>query len=136
MRSKLVRSVALVAVLLAAGCRNKQAAKFGEAGPSNWVVDGAVYKVSSTHFEQAPSGSITYVMRYTVPKGTADDSIDKDGAGILVWPLIKYAYNNRTFHRMPTPPHGGSGPPQTMAVDVVSADGKRVLFRHEAPVGQ
>ena len=136
MRSALVRSLAIVAVLAGAGCRKKEAAKFGEMGPSNWVVDGAAYRVASSHFEQAASGAITYVMRYPVPEGTADSAIDKDGAGILVWPLIKYAYNNRTFHRMPTPPHGGSGPPQTMAVDVLSSDGKRLLFRHEAPVGK
>lgn len=136
MWSKLVGSLAVVALLLAVSCRKKEAARFGEAGPTNWVVDGAVYKVASSHFEQAPSGAITYVMRYAVPDGTPDSAIDKDGAGILVWPLIKHAYNNRTFHRMPTPPGGGTGPPQMMAVDVVSADGKRVLFRHEAPVGK
>jgi hypothetical protein len=136
MRSTVLISFAVVAIVLAGGCRKKEAARFGEMGPSNWVVDGAAYRVASSHFEQAPSGAITYVMRYPVPEGTADTSIDKDGAGILVWPLIKYAYNNRTYHRMPTPPHGGSGPPQTMAVDVLSADGKRLLFRHEAPVGK
>jgi hypothetical protein len=136
MRFTRVTSFAVVAVLLAGGCRKKEAVKFGEMGPSSWVVDGAAYRVASSHFEQAASGAITYVMRYPVPQGTADTAIDKDGAGILVWPLLKYAYNNRTFHRMPQPPHGGSGPPQTMAVDVLSADGKRVLFRHEAPVGK
>ena len=136
MRFTLVTSLALAAGVFAGGCRKKEAAKFGEMGPSAWVVDGAAYRVASSHFEQAPSGAITYVMRYSVPEGTADTAIDKDGAGILVWPLIKYAYNNRTYHRMPTPPRGGSGPPQTMAVDVLSSDGKRLLFRHEAPVGK
>ena len=137
MRSPLVTSLAILAVLAPAACKKKETVRFGESGPSNWVVDDAVYKITSSHFERAPSGEITYVMAYPVPAGTADNAIDKEGAGILVWPLIKYAYNNRIWHRMPPQPTGGATPPQiTMAVDLLSADGKRHLFRHEVPAGK
>ena len=137
-----IRSLAIVSTALALaaapGCRKKAAPRMEEnAVPESWVVDDAAYRVTSTYYEYGPDDVVIYVIRYPVPKGTSENNLDKDGAGILAWPLIKYAYNNKTYARAKIPPRKGSTPPQiNMAVDLLSSDGQRVLFRHEVPAGK
>ena len=133
----------LVAVLVAGavtpgGCTRKKAqgVRMAEAGPEDWVVDGAPYHISSSHYERGPGNVVVYVMTYPGPAGTSATTVDKDGAGNLVWPLVKYAYNNRTFERARIPPVDGTTPPSvTLAVDLLSSDG-HFLFRHEVPAGK
>ena len=142
LRSLAIVSTALaLAVPAAPGCRKNNAAprpRMAEnAVPENWVVDDAAYRVTSSHYEYGPDNVVVYVIRYPVPKGTSEANLDKDGAGILAWPLIKYAYNNKMYARVKIPPQKGSTPPQiNMAVDLLSSDGQRVLFRHEVPAGK
>jgi hypothetical protein len=138
LRSLAIASTATVLALAAPGCRKSAAPRMEEnAVPENWVVDDAAYRVTSSYYEYGPDNVVVYVIRYPVPKGTSENSLDKDGAGILAWPLIKYAYNNKTYARAKIPPRNGSTPPQiNMAVDLLSSDGQRVLFRHEVPVGK
>ena len=130
--------LAAVAVLTAPACRKKAPARMHENPvPENWVVDDAVYRVTSSYYEYGPNNVVVYVIRYPVPKGTSEKNLDKDGAGILAWPLLKYAYNNKTYARAQIPPEKGSTPPQIdLAVDLLSSDGNRVLFRHEVPAGK
>jgi hypothetical protein len=137
-RSLAIASAALALALGAAGCRKKAAPRMEEnAVPENWVVDDAAYRVTSSYYEYGPDNVVVYVIRYPVPKGTSEQNLDKDGAGILAWPLIKYAYNNKTYARAKIPPQKGSTAPQiNMAVDLLSSDGSRVLFRHEVPAGK
>jgi len=139
-----LRSLAIVSTALALaaapGCRKKAAPRprmAENAVPENWVVDDAAYRVTSSYFEYGPDNVVVYVIGYPVPKGTSEANLDKDGAGILAWPLIKYAYNNKTYARAKIPPRKGATPPQiNMAVDLLSSDGQRVLFRHEVPAGK
>lgn len=141
--TRFIQSLAMVsalaaAVLAAPGCRKKPPARMAENPvPESWVVDDAAYRVTSSHYEYGPDGTVLYVIRYPVPKGTSEKNLDKDGAGILAWPLIKYAYNNKMYARAKIPPLKGSAPPQVnMAIDLLSHDGSRVLFRHEVPAGK
>jgi hypothetical protein len=131
-------ALAAVAVLAAPACRKKPPQRMAENPVAeNWVVDEAVYRVTSSHYEYGPDNVVVYVIRYPVPKGTSEANLDKDGAGILAWPLLKYAYNNKTYGRATIPPQKGSAPaPINMAVDLLSSDGSRVLFRHEVPAGK
>jgi hypothetical protein len=76
----------LLAVQLTGGFSRKPA-RFGEKGGEIWIVNDVPYHVLSTHFEGGPSDKILYVMKYPVPPGSAT-TFDKDGAGILTWPLI------------------------------------------------
>jgi hypothetical protein len=123
----------LLAMLIAGGCSRKPA-RFGEKGAEIWVVDDVPYHVLSSHFERGPSDKILYVMKYPVPPGSAT-TLDKDGAGILTWPLIKYATNNRTYARAQPPELSGSKTPPVLAVDVYSQDGSKFLIRYEASAG-
>jgi hypothetical protein len=140
--TRLLRSLALISAVLvlaaAPGCRKKAAPRMAENNvPENWVVDDAAYRVTSSHYEYGPDNVVVFVIRYPVPKGTSENNLDKDGAGILAWPLIKYAYNNKTYARAQLSPQKGSAPPQVnIAVDLLSSDGQRVLFRHEVPAGK
>ena len=139
-RSLAIVLTALALALAAPGCRKKAAPRprmAENAVPENWVVDDAAYRVTSSYFEYGPDNVVVYVIRYPVPKGTSEANLDKDGAGILAWPLIKYAYNNKMYARAKIPSQKGSTPPQiNMAVDLLSSDGQRVLFRHEVPAGK
>jgi len=137
-RSLAIVSTALALTLAAPGCRKTAAPRMEEnAVPESWVVDDAAYRVTSSHYEYGPDNVVVYVIRYPVPKGTSEQNLDKDGAGILAWPLIKYAYNNKVYARAKIPPRKGATPPQiNMAVDLLSSDGQRVLFRHEVPAGK
>lgn len=120
------------AALVSPGCKKKPAERLAEAGPEDWVVDDAAYHLLSTHYERGPGNTVFYVMTYPAPKGTSAATVDKDGAGILVWPLVKYAYNNKTFMRAQIPPDGASTPPKVrLAVDLVTPDSHKLIFRHE-----
>jgi hypothetical protein len=143
--TRFIRSLAIAAAVLALapavaapGCRKKTAPRMeANAVPESWVVDDAAYRVTSSYYEYGPDNVVVYVVRYPVPKGTSENNLDKDGAGILAWPLIKYAYNNKTYARAKIPPQKGSAPPQiNIAVDLLSSDASRVLFRHEVPAGK
>jgi hypothetical protein len=119
----------------AGGCRKKPTETFGQGGPEAWVVDGAVYRISATHFERRDGNVVVYVMKYPLPPGSATE-VDNDGAGILTWPLVKYAYNNRTFHRGVSP-HGPTAPAQViLAIDLFTPDGNRFLRRYETVAGK
>ena len=129
-RDPLLPLLPLLAVMVAGGCSRKKE-RLVEKGPEIWIVDDVPYHVLSTHYERGPSDTVLYVMKYPVPTGSATN-LDKDGAGILTWPLIKYATNNRTYARPPLPSLEGSKSP-TLAVDVFSHDGSKFLIRYEAP---
>jgi hypothetical protein len=138
MRYASLASLAIAAVLVAPGCsRSKAQPRLAEAGPEVWIVDDVPYHIKSTHYERGPGNTVVYVIHYPAPKGTSAETLDKDGAGILVWPIVKYAYNNRTFERAKIPPASGSAPPSVnLAVDLLSPDGGSRLFRHEVPPGK
>jgi hypothetical protein len=131
--------MAVVALLMVPdGCsRKKDQPRIAETGPETWMVDGAPYRIDSTHYEHGPSNVVTYVMRYPIPPGTPTAGLNPDTAGMLVWPLVKYAYNNRTFERARIPPLEGSKlPTVNLAVDVLPSPGGRPLFRYEVPAGK
>jgi hypothetical protein len=136
MRSRSTGALVIVALLAVAGagsCSRKKE-RLAEKGPEIWIVDDVPYHVLSTHYERGPSDTVLYVMKYPVPAGSATN-LDKEGAGILTWPLIKYATNNRTFARPPLPSVEGAAKP-TLAVDVFNHDGSKFLIRYEAQAGQ
>jgi hypothetical protein len=134
----IVSALPVLAVLVGPGAcsRKKEAAHIAEAGPENWVVDGAPYRILSTHYERRPSNVVVYVVRYPAPQGTSVEGLDQGGAAILAWPIVKYAYNNRTFARVQLPPEGSTPQSIILAIDVLSPDGGRLLYRHEVPAGK
>ena len=138
MQSRLVGSLPIAAALVALDCsRKKDQAPMAPAGAEAWVVDDNPYHIASTHYERGPGNLVVYVVRYRVPAGTPTEGMDMDKAAALVWPLVKHAYNNRTFERARIPPLKGSTPPAiNLAIDLLSSDGARVLFRYEVPAGK
>jgi hypothetical protein len=142
MRSSVTRVLAVVPVMLAVslalagGCSRKKepVVRLAEGGQEAWVVDDVPYMIRSTHYERGAGNTVVYIIQYPAPRGTDAKTVDMEGAGILVWPLVKYAYNNKTFERAKIPPEKGSTPSVVrMAVDLLSPDGKKVLLRYDVP---
>ncbi len=124
----LAASSLLAIVVLEPGACSRKGEKIAPAGAEDWVVDGFPYHVVGSHYERAGKDAV-YVITYPAPAGTSAANLDKDGAAVLVWPLIKYAYNNRTFERAKVP----GAEKVRLAVDIVGHGGGPVLFRYENP---
>jgi hypothetical protein len=130
MRLAVAASMAAVGVLLVLGCE-KQDAPFAAQGGETWTIDGREYRLSSTHYERAPSNAVAYVMTYPVPTANASTTINESRAATLALPLIRYAYAHRTFEREHLSPLGGTTPPPILlAVNLFSWTGNRFLYRY------
>lgn len=106
-------------------------------GAETWNVGDHQYNLSATHYERAAGNGVVYVMTYPVPSTTSETIFGVDEAAREALPLIRYAYEHRAADRARIPPVRGTTSSVTrLAVDLVSPDDQRLIYRYEVPTGE
>jgi len=117
--------------------QDSRSVRLVEAGQETWRVGPREYHLSSTHYERGPGTEVRYVMTYPVSVPTGSTSIAADAAAEQALPLIRYAYEHRTYERTRVPPARGTEHSQpNLVVELTSISDGRSLFRYEVPAGE
>jgi hypothetical protein len=111
--------------------------RLAAAGPETWRVGPHEYHLASTHYERGTGNEVRYVMTYPVSSPTGTTSVAPEDAAAQALPLIRYAYEHRTFERAHiSPVRGTESSPPNLAVDLTSVSDGHAVFRYEVPAGE
>jgi hypothetical protein len=97
------RAAALLLVLVSVigyGCERSAIQQIAKNGPEVWWVDGRAHRIASTHYEHGPHDTVLYVVGFRVAAESDLFGADEQTARTLAWPILRYAYEHRSYERV------------------------------------
>ena len=106
--------------MISCGCEKNAPLEMARKGPDVWRVDGRDYGISFTQYEYGPPGSVLFVVGFRVAAESDLFGVNEQTARTLAWPILRYAYEHRSYERVRIPPLRGTlSPIVRIAVDLL-----------------
>ncbi len=79
----------------------------GWMGKEQWTINGRTYPIEAT-YHLPMNGALQYTIEYPHRFNAADWPMDDTGALAVVWPVIRHAYEQQLYQRVPVTKFGSS----------------------------